>query len=740
MNGRDIKVEAGGAVAGWRRWGPMLALALLAFVPYLPALQNGILLWDDPCYLTQNYRVHYLNWANIADLFRLHPQRGQMPNAQYTPLVELSYMIEGRFFGSAPWIYHLDNVLLHVFNTLLVFFFVQRLTRKRLWAWLTAMLFAVHPLHVESVAWITERKDMLSGFFYLAALVFYLRYLDRASRRDYALAALAGIAAFLSKPLAVTLPAVMLLCAVFLKRAWDRKLLYPLLPLFVLSAVGSYISFYTHLIKGVAEKDELLAVGVNLLVAARGIALYFQNFLWPFRLSALYPLPPAGQPFGLDFHLALAALIVLCGALAYWGIKGRRPVLMFSLLFFLVVLLPSSRIIPVGMRFLAADRFFYLPGIGLFLLLGFGIFRLLQARPAWRWMAGGATAALCLAWGAGTWQRNRVWRDDETLWRDGLAKYPDSPTMLFMLAQTLVERDPEAANRLADRGLQLDPDDHYAFLVKPVLLQRAGDNKGCLEWLNKAEAADYNQALGLDIADIRGRAYSALGDHRQAILSYCAITTREPQAAPYYGLMALSALRMGEVENALACLETMRDLSSRQAAWQKLLAERVPAFSSLSELKQLICMNPDLMRQQYELARECHFVLKDHERAMKEYHLLLEFYPDVVDVWLAAGKLLPRAQQPPQVAEVRELHVRKLGVALYNQACLYALEGQAVEALAALRQALARDATLRENAAKDSDFTALKDNREFIELTREIITGKESSKLPLWAHAKARPL
>ena len=124
----------------------------MAFVPYLPTLRNELLLWDDAPYIVNNYRIQQFRAENVVDLFRLRPQLGQMPNGQYTPLVELSYMLEHRLFGLSPWIYHLDNALLHALNVLLIFFFARRLAGKESWAWLAAMLFAVHPLHVESVA------------------------------------------------------------------------------------------------------------------------------------------------------------------------------------------------------------------------------------------------------------------------------------------------------------------------------------------------------------------------------------------------------------------------------------------------------------------------------------------------------------------------------------------------------------------------------------------------------------
>ena len=139
----------------------LAGLVLLAVVPLLPSLPGKFLDWDDPYYVTHNFRIHQMSWANAADLFRLAPRNGPIPNGQYTPLAELTLMAEHRLAGLTPWVYRATNVAIHALNVLLVYVLLRRLRADRAWAWLTAALFAVHPLHVESVAWIAERKDVL---------------------------------------------------------------------------------------------------------------------------------------------------------------------------------------------------------------------------------------------------------------------------------------------------------------------------------------------------------------------------------------------------------------------------------------------------------------------------------------------------------------------------------------------------------------------------------------------------
>lgn len=702
-------------ISSRRQWGLLLALALLAFLPYLPTLRNGLLLWDDAPYLTNNYRIQQFNLANIVDLFRLRPQRGQMPNGQYTPLVELSYMLEHRFFGLAPGIYHLNNLLLHALNTGLVFLFVRRLTRKELWAWLTACFFAVHPLHVESVAWVTERKDMLSASFYLFALLAYLRHRDGEANSCRWVALVAGIAAFLSKPLAVTLPAACILCDYYRQGFLDRKTVLRLWPCWVLSAGGVWITLYTHVSTNVAKSHELADLGVNLLVAARGIAHYVEKFIWPFRLSAFYPVPEPGQPFDGSYYAALIVLLASLGALGWAILRRRHRTWVFGFLFFLVVLSPSSRIIPVGVRFLAADRFFYLPGIGFFLLLAWGLHGLLRMGGGARWGAVGLSIALGLLWASRTWQRSKVWFDDETLWRDALAIYPESSNVLGNLAQGLLDRNPEEAERFADKALAIAPGDGQTMLAKAILAHRAGEYEKSLDWLEKAAALDASPTA---IADLRGKIYSLQGEYKKAILAYSDIVAIEPQSVKHYGFMALASLALGDEGGAQECLQEMIRLDADVARHARLLAEHVPLYSELSLLQRLVVLIPGLMRHQYDLAQNSQFFLKDSTRAIREYGLLLQYYPPVVDVWRSAAELLPPSQHPPQIIDIRDNHVRKLAVAFYNQGCLLAVVGNPSEALAALRKAIHYDGTLAANASRDSDLVGLRDLPEFREMMR----------------------
>ena len=319
----------------------------------------------------------------------------------------------------------------------------------------------------------------------------------------------------------------------------------------------------------------------------------------------------------------------------------------------------------------------------------------------------GLAAGLGLLWAGATWQRSQVWFDDETLWRDALAKYPESSNVLGNLAQGLLDRKPEEAGRLADRALAITPGDGQTMLVKAILAQRAGEYEASLEWLDKASSLDASPTA---IADLRGKIHARQGEYRKAILSYGAIMEIEPQSLTHYGLMALASLALGDEGGALACLQEMERLDANMAKQAQALRKFVPEYSSLSPLRQRMVLIPGLLRHQYELAQNCQFEQKDNARALREYRLLLAHYPAVVDFWTNASQHVPKQIDMPQIADIRQNHVRKLAVAFYNQACLLSLSGETEDARAALRQAFRYDPSLEKSAATDPDLAALRES------------------------------
>ena len=216
----------------------ILSLCLILAIPaisFFPSLKNDFLNWDDPQYVTENKMITELSWRNIETIF------DSIYMGHYHPLTLLSYALEYRFFKLNPFAYHLTNLILHLINGLLVFWLIWMLKGGVLTSLVVSLLFGIHPLHVESVAWISERKDLLCSFFFLGSLVVYLTYLKTRRRRFYFLSLFLFLLSLLSKSMAVTLPLVLVLCDYLLDRKFDRKCLIEKIPF-----LGNGLYFCDH--------------------------------------------------------------------------------------------------------------------------------------------------------------------------------------------------------------------------------------------------------------------------------------------------------------------------------------------------------------------------------------------------------------------------------------------------------------------------------------------------------------
>lgn len=481
-----------------RNLGGCLVIALLVTVAYLPAMTGGYV-WDDDSYVTANPTL-----TEPQGLRRIWLEPGATP--QYYPLVFSSFWVERRLWQLHPAGYHIVNVALHIVNALLLWLFLARIGFPL--AWVAAALFAVHPLQVESVAWITERKNVLSGCFYLLAAIAYVPVLDAESGRRTAAGARGGtvvrswttallcyVLALLSKSVTATLPIALLLLAWWHRGRVTRRDLILLTPFMAVGAAsGLFTSWLERNHVGALGASWSFTFGERLVIAGKNVWFYAAKVLWPHPLIFFYP---RWQPHGYPpWHLA-APFGVIALVLLLWRYRshiGRGP--LAAALFFLVTLAPALGFVdfyPMRYSF-AADHFSYLANIGVILgVLGASAAgaRLLRSPGAPRWMRSGLLGAgpalggiIVLLLAALSWQRSAVFRDEETLWRDTIEKNPAATsarvnlgTLLakrgakreaLLLYQTALAAEPEAADILTNIGrvyeaLRQDADAEAAY-------------------------------------------------------------------------------------------------------------------------------------------------------------------------------------------------------------------------------------------------------------------------------------
>jgi tetratricopeptide (TPR) repeat protein len=400
-----------------RKAGIVLALVLLTFAAHYRGLSGQFVDWDDTTHITQNLHIRSLSPANLWAMFTV-------PAAKlYVPMTWLTFALDYQIWGRHAFGYHLTNLLLHVANTVLVFFLVTRLVRvhSRPVAALTAALFGVHPLHVESVAWATERKDVLFAFFYLLGLLAYLRWQDNRSRSAYWCVFGLFILSILSKSAAVTFPLVLLLLdRIRLQRmAFAEKI-----PFFAAAAV---ITLATLSAQAFGRGETVAPLQAIPFWARLGLVgycplFYVGKFLLPFHLCPIYPTFDEMGWTPVRAAVWVAAFVAVC--IAAYATRRSWPVAWPAWLFYLITLLPTIGLLPVGIH-VVADRYSYLPILGLSLILSDAVVALADVRPRWRRIVYSLAGAIVMGLASLSAYYDGAWHNTETLFRSVLAQYPN---------------------------------------------------------------------------------------------------------------------------------------------------------------------------------------------------------------------------------------------------------------------------------------------------------------------------
>lgn len=544
------------------------ALALLTLAAYSSVSSFEFSTFDDPQYVVDNPRVNQgLSRESVAWAFTT----GHASN--WHPLTWLSHMLDAQLFGMRAGYHHWVSVLLHVANTLLLMAFLVRTTGAVGRSAFVAALFALHPLHVESVAWIAERKDVLSTLFFMLTLLFYQRYARAATPARY-LPVFACLAlGLMAKPMLVTLPFVLLLLDVWPLGRYRPgegggpvlRLVAEKLPLFALAAASSIITFLVQREGGAVSGLELTPLGLRLANALVSSVLYIRNMFWPANLAVMYPMPasiPAWQWLG--------ALLTLL-AISYGVLRQatRRPWLAVGWFWYLGTLVPVIGLVQVGTQAMA-DRYTYIPLIGLFIIVSWGGYDLLAryARP--RWTVPLLATLLVAALSAATWHQTRYWSDARTLWQHALEVSRDNYRAHVALGSLLEEEghNREAAEHFA-AALRIEPRYAEAHNKLGVALAALGHPDQALEHYRRA--LRLNPGLAAAHTNL-GNALAAQGRLDGALREYQEALRLNPDDALAANGMGSALDEMGRVDEAITLYRRALDLDPNLAAAHNNLA------------------------------------------------------------------------------------------------------------------------------------------------------------------------
>jgi protein O-mannosyl-transferase len=543
-----------------------LALVLLVLLSYWGVWTFDFISLDDPVYVIENPRVHGLSSENVQ--WALTSAHG----LHWAPVSWLSFMVDHEIWGLAPGGYHLTNLVLHAIAVVLLFVALSRMTGAVWRSGLVAALFAAHPVHVEAVAWISERKEMASSLFWMLALGAYLFYTRAPSFRRYLPVAAAMALGLMSKATLVTLPLLLLLLDYWplerLRSRGDlRRLAIEKAPLAALSLASSLATslFFRQSIIPL----DALGVEARLANAATGYVRYLRLFLWPVDLAGFYPhAGPDARLVGAP--IAAAVLLLGITALAVrW--RGAAPYLLTGWLWYLIALLPVIGLVQVGDQAIA-DRYLHIPSIGLSIALVWGAAELVAKAGVRRSVVTAAAAALVLTLALATQLQATYWRDSASVYQRAIDVTGGAFLPHYNLASELAKagRLEEAATHY-ESARRFNPRSAVASSDLGLCYLRLGRKSDALAALEEAlrldpEDATAHQNLGLLLAS-DGRLQEAIARFRQAI-------EIDPTLEDGYFNLALSYLRSGHPEDAARTVEESIRLGHRSdPAITELLAE-----------------------------------------------------------------------------------------------------------------------------------------------------------------------
>src|SRR5205809_588958 len=518
----------------WNLWLVPVLIALVTFAAFLPTLQNQFVTWDDGKNFLENAHYRGLGWTHIRWMWTTHL-------GHYIPLTWMTLGLDYLLWGMNPVGYHLTSLLLHAANAVVFFFVVHRILTLALprpsergralavSAGFAALVFAIHPLRVESVAWVTERRDVLSGLFYLSAILIYLWACEGGARgRGWYWGAVAVfVLALLSKSMVVNLPVVLLILDVYpLRRLggaigwWSepaRRIYIEKIPFVLLAAAASAIAVMAQSSVHAAASLAQLSLPGRLVVSAYGLGFYLWKMVVPVNLSPLYELhstmDPVAPPFILSYALVLAITAIVLAL--------RRPVpgLPAAWVAYVVVLLPVLGILQSGPQ-IAADRYTYLAGLGWASLAGAGLLSTWRRWPPF--VLTGLAVVLLSGLGTLTWNQVEVWHDSEKLWTHALAIDPKTSMAQFGLGRVRADQGkPAEAIEHYRQALHINPDDAVAHYNRVNALRQQGKRAEAIEHYRQAlqmrpNSADAHNNWGVVLGQ-QGRLADAVEHFQQAL-------------------------------------------------------------------------------------------------------------------------------------------------------------------------------------------------------------------------------
>jgi len=599
------------------------AVLIITFMVYLPSLQNGFVNWDDQINIYENPHItNITGWKsfleNVKGMFTTHVM------GNYNPLSILSFAFEKMFYGlDRPELMHLNNIILHLVCVLLVFRIALALGLKLIPAAFCALLFGIHPMRVESVAWITERKDVLFGSFYLLALYYYIKSVRITFRKRYSLLILLSFTlALLSKIQAVILPLSMLLVDYYFDRKLSLKLLYEKWLYFLLSLATGILGIYFLRVDGGIASTGFLSFE-RIFIGAYSYIVYIIKSVVPYQLVPVYSYP---AQITWIYYASIVPVLSILGLL-YYLFRKEKKILVFGLLFFTFNIMFLLQILGAGQGFIA-DRFTYIAYLGLFLVYAYGFQLALERYGKYRAFIYPVVVLVLCVYGSINFAQNRIWQNGETLWTYVLKHNPSTALVWENRASFYMEagRIEEALHDFT-KAIDVKPDNAIAYYSRGNLYQYYTEaSPGTL----RLALQDYSKAIQFspETADYfvqRGIVFFKLRMFKNALQDLNTAERLGPANKDIYSYRSLTYINLGRYDKAQPDLERYLRLDPYEPVmWSNLgvLARKKKQYAtSINAFNKAIQLAPDTLDYYYKRS-QTYYEMGDIQQARNDLNHL----------------------------------------------------------------------------------------------------------------------
>ncbi len=633
-------------------WVISLALVAMVWLAFGQTVRYQFVSYDDGDYVYENPNVTAgLTFRGIAWAFT------HVHAANWHPLTTLSHMLDCQLYGLQPWGHHLTNVSLHAVGAILLFLALRALTDSTWASAFVAAVFATHPLRVESVAWVSERKDVLSGVFFMLTLLAYARYArkSRPSIGRYLTVVIVFGLGLMCKPTLVTLPFVLLLLDYWPLGRWHRvkskeqrarsqwsivgRRVAEKIPLFVLSAVSCVVTLY-------AQKQALEArLDLSFIERADNAAVSYVTYLaqmfYPIHLAVLYPYSEGGLKLA---PVVLSLLLLVIISVIFVLSRRKYPFLLVGWLWYLGMLVPMIGFIQVGLQ-PRADRYTYLPQIGLYILITWGA---LELPGRWRGKYGalGVIGAIIITALIGCSRvQTSYWETSETLWGHAIDTTSNNYVAIYNLGNVLLrKRQPEAAIALFQKAIQIKPDLERPYVDTGSAFMLLGQPDEAIVYYERASE------IKPDLPEVwsnLGTAFLSKGQVDEAIQSYQKAVAIKPDSADMRYNLGRAFADKADWENAIACYEAGLKIRPNDAETLNNLGVALAKIGkiddAIEQFREALWSNPNYPEAHYNLGGVLAHRAQTDE-AVVQYREALRLKPDYAE---ARQRLLELGVTPP---------------------------------------------------------------------------------------------